>query len=522
MLSSLLVAVLSTSFGVHALTFTNPVVYADFADNDIFLGPDGSYYYSASSMHYSPGAPILQSWDLVNWQLIGHSVPRLDFGDDYNNQSAYNLGTWASTMRYRENGDTWYWIGCANFWTTYVYTAPEATGPWSQSASFQPCFYDCGLLIDDDNSLYVAYGSGHVSVAQLSSDGLEVVTTQQVFTYPPECTSIEGNRMYKVNETYYILDDCPNDGVTLVWKSADPFGPYEYKILNDNIASPVPNTGSPVQGSLVETSEGDWYFMSFSWNYPLGRIPVLAPITWGEDGFPALVTVDGAWGESYPYPLPQHPLPSWSWTGTDSFTGDTLSPHWQWNQNPDTERFTLNNPGLTLHTASVTNDLYAARNTLTHRPYGAHPYGTVELNIANMADGDIAGLAALKDSSAWIGVVRDGPENYHIAVAHNLTMESAYGPTLSNGTIIDTTDIPERQETIWFKLSMDAAAAGSHEAVFSYSLDGEEFVDLGGVYTLTTDYLFFVGYRFGIFNYAASALGGSVDVVSFTSGESTA
>ncbi|KAL4935697.1 glycosyl hydrolase [Aspergillus oleicola] len=515
MLASILVAVLSTPFVVHAQTFSNPVIYADFADNDIFLGPDGSYYYSASSMHYSPGAPILQSWDLVNWQIIGHSVPTLDFGDDYDNQSAYNLGTWASTLRYRESTDSWYWIGCANFWTTYVYTAPSATGEWVQSASFQPCFYDCGLLVDDD-TLYVAYGSGNVSVAQLSSDGLEVVTTQQVFSFPPECTSIEGNRMYKANGTYYILDDCPNDGITLVWKSSDPFGPYEYKILNDNVASPVSNTGSPIQGSLVETSEGDWYFMSFAWNYPLGRVP-------GNDGFPVLETVDGAWAESYPYPLPEHPIPSWSWTGTDNFTGDTLSPAWQWNHNPDTEKYTLNNPGLTLHTATVTTGLYSARNTLTHRPYGTHPYGIVELNIVNMADGDIAGLAALKDSSAWIGAVRDGSDDYHIAVAHNLTMESAYGPTLSHGTIVASADVPEGQDNIWFKVSMGAAAAGSHEAVFSYSFSGDEddFVDIGGIYELTTDYLFFMGYRFGIFNFATSALGGFVDVVSFTSGESS-
>jgi beta-xylosidase len=48
-------------------TFTNPVIYEDFPDNDIFLGPDGkTFYWSSSNFHYSPGAPILQSTDLVN------------------------------------------------------------------------------------------------------------------------------------------------------------------------------------------------------------------------------------------------------------------------------------------------------------------------------------------------------------------------------------------------------------------------------------------------------------------------
>ncbi|KAF8459188.1 hypothetical protein BDZ91DRAFT_800004 [Kalaharituber pfeilii] len=42
-------------------TFTNPVVYEDFADNDVFLGPDNAYYFSASNMHYSPGATTTKS-----------------------------------------------------------------------------------------------------------------------------------------------------------------------------------------------------------------------------------------------------------------------------------------------------------------------------------------------------------------------------------------------------------------------------------------------------------------------------
>ncbi|KAL4868983.1 glycosyl hydrolase [Aspergillus spectabilis] len=445
-------------------------------------------------------APVVQgqsfsnpSWDLINWQLIGHSVPSLDFGPNYGlttNESAYNLGTWASTLRYRESTNQWYWIGCANFWTTYVYTSPSVTGPWKQSSSFQPCFYDCGLLIDDDDTLYVAYGSNNVSVAQLSADGLNVVQTQQVFTFPPECESVEGNRMYKINGSYYILDDCPSDGITLVWKADSPFGPYTRRFLVDGVASPVPGTGTPIQGSLIETELGD---------------------CWDDDGFPVLTTVNGEWGESYPYPLPEHPTPSW--TGEDEFTGETLGPEWQWNHNPDTTKFTLNNPGLTLYTATVTNDLYAARNTLAHRLHGANPYGVVEIDFSNMADGDHAGLAALKDASAWIGVIRNGTE-YHLAVTHGLAM-GQYGGTTSTGTIVATT--PITQTKVWLKLSLDAAAVGSHEAIFSYSLDESTFIQLGDAYTLTTDYLFFMGYRYGIFNYATTALGGSVDVLSFIS-----
>ena len=86
--------------------FRNPILYEDFPDNDVSVGPDGAFYLSASNFHYSPGAPILRSYDLTNWELIGHSIPGLDFGDGYSlppGKKAYRGGTWASTMRFRKS-----------------------------------------------------------------------------------------------------------------------------------------------------------------------------------------------------------------------------------------------------------------------------------------------------------------------------------------------------------------------------------------------------------------------------------
>ena len=136
------------------VTFTNPVLWEDLADLDIFR-VDNTFYYSASSMHYSPGAPILKSYDLVNWEFIGHSVSTLPWGAKYNltNGQAYVKGIYASALRYRPSNGLWYWIGCIEYSTTYVWTAPSVTGPWTQAASISTCYYDCGLLIDDDDTM---------------------------------------------------------------------------------------------------------------------------------------------------------------------------------------------------------------------------------------------------------------------------------------------------------------------------------------------------------------------------------
>lgn len=63
-------------------------------------------------MHFSPSAPILRSYNLVNWEYLSHSVPSLDFDppDSYNliGDERYNQGTYASYFNYRKSTDTFY------------------------------------------------------------------------------------------------------------------------------------------------------------------------------------------------------------------------------------------------------------------------------------------------------------------------------------------------------------------------------------------------------------------------------
>jgi beta-xylosidase len=121
-----------------ASAFSNPVLWEDLADLDI-RRVDNAYYYSASTMHYSPGAPILRSYDLSNWEYIGHSVPTLDFGAEYylnGTGRAYVKGIWASFFGYHFTKKTWYWGGCINFGKSYIYSASSVTGPWTKLATF--------------------------------------------------------------------------------------------------------------------------------------------------------------------------------------------------------------------------------------------------------------------------------------------------------------------------------------------------------------------------------------------------
>ncbi|MEV4690584.1 family 43 glycosylhydrolase [Micromonospora echinospora] len=493
-------------------TYTNPVVWQDFADGDIIRVGD-VYYYSASTMHYSPGAPILRSYDLVNWEYAGHSVPNLDFDSNNYNLTggrAYVKGIWASAFNYRKSNSTYYWLGCVEFNRTYVYTASSVDGTWQKKARINNCYYDAGLLIDDNDTMYVAYGNSTLSVAQLSADGTSQVRSQQVFTTPSNPGTLEGSRFYKRGNYYYIWVTKPANG-QYVLRSTSPWGPYEMRQVLLNMPTPVSGAGIPHQGGLVQTQNGAWYYMAFVDAYPGGRIPVLAPINWSSDGWPSVQTVNGGWGASYPYPnVPRPPRQVKSMIGPDTFAGPTLDPRWEWNHNPDTTKFSMNN-GLRLQTATVTNDLYAARNTLTHRIQGPTSTATIQLDYSTMRDGDRSGLAMLRHLSAWIGVRRDGGQT-RVSMVDGLAMDSNWNTT-STGT--ERASAAVSGGRIWLRVNADVRPGAGRQARFSYSTDGVTFTSLGPAYTLNNDWPFFMGYRYGIFNYATSSLGGSVTVNRF-------
>ena len=155
--------------------FNNPVIWEDLPDPEVIRVRD-VYYMSASSFAFSPGAPVLASRNLIDWDYIGHSVPELAFGERFyltgQHAGAYVKGVWASSMRYRESNKTFYWYGAIQGTEkTYIYTAKAPGDLWTRLASIDKFYYDLGLLIDDDDSFYMAYGTKTIYVALLSSDG---------------------------------------------------------------------------------------------------------------------------------------------------------------------------------------------------------------------------------------------------------------------------------------------------------------------------------------------------------------
>ncbi|WP_457391874.1 family 43 glycosylhydrolase, partial [Roseateles sp. P5_E1] len=149
----------------------NPLIWADVPDIAI-IRVGKTYYMSSTTMHMSPGLPIMKSTDLVNWRMASYAYEtladnealRLDNGKD-----AYAAGSWAPSLRYH---DGVFYASTFSYTSgrTHIYTTrdPER-GPWKEM-SFEPVLHDHSLFFDDDSRVYMVYGGGRITLVELKSD----------------------------------------------------------------------------------------------------------------------------------------------------------------------------------------------------------------------------------------------------------------------------------------------------------------------------------------------------------------
>jgi beta-xylosidase len=112
-----------------------------------------------------------------------------------------------------------------------------------------------------------------------------------------------------------------------------PLGPYELKIFADRMDPSIPTAGKPYQGGIIDTPNGDWYYLAFENAYPGGRVPTLSPFTLDADGWPVLPS-NNSFATPNEYPVTHVPVEPYD--RTQMFRGPSLTPQWEWNHNPDT------------------------------------------------------------------------------------------------------------------------------------------------------------------------------------------
>lgn len=474
-------------------TFTNPVIFGDFPDPDVIRVGD-VYYMSTTTMHNFPGTTILKSYDLVNWEYCNNPLTEIESTACYNLDGCnrYGHGQWASSLKYHKG--TYYLHFNTLDEGSYLLTATNPEGPWTKK-KLSSSFYDAGLFFDDNDKIYIVYGINQLHIAQLDSN-FNVVNDQAI-TYGTiesviDNSGTEGSHLYKINGYYYIYSTTGGYYATQVaYRSTSIFGPYDEKV--------VFNSNRIHQGALIQTQTGEWWTMLFADKGAYGRLPSLQPVTW-TDNWP-IVGVNGKDVTTYTKPNVGRSYSVTNLSTNDAFRDYKLAPQWEWNHNPDNSKWSLvKRPGyLCLYTATVTDSLPKARNTLTQRILGFPAnynlsYGTVKMHINNMAEGDVAGLCVFQDPYAFVGVkVINGQKNIFV---------------LNSGTKTQQVGAAIVDSVVYLRV---VANYSTSQADFYYSTDNKTYTQVGSLdmrYNLTV----FVGNRFGIFNYATVATGGYVDV----------
>ncbi|MGW5577696.1 glycoside hydrolase family 43 protein [Micromonospora chokoriensis] len=386
-----------TSTDTGAGTYSVPLLNADVPDISVERVPAAEndegrdiYYMISTTMHLSPGAPIMKSYDLVNWEIVNYVFDRASVGDSFslrNGQNSYGQGQWASSLRYHD-GMFYVAFNTNNLNGAYLYRTDDIeNGAW-QRTSLGRGLHDPSLFFDVDGTPYIFYGSGGTSAVRLNAgltaieqDFPNIFTASNYAGQPFIGGLFEGAQFYHIDGWYYavIITWPSGQGRQVVmFRSKDLLGRYTSAGgVNTYEARGVLNSNGFAQGSLVPISrEGgrtDWHGMFFRDTFPIGRIPALIPATW-QNGWPTfgaggVVPVNGLFdkpirlspaeeaferqksivaSDDFANDAPRKAYQDEQWTvpapldpAEIALNGSRLDLAWEWNHAPDNRYWSL-------------------------------------------------------------------------------------------------------------------------------------------------------------------------------------
>ncbi len=477
-------------------TYINPVLNADFSDPDAIRVGD-TYYMVASDFHFL-GMQILQSKDLVNWEYLTHLYSRFDY-PGWETNERYSGGSWAPSIRYH-NG-LFYVYFCTPDEGLFMTSAPAPEGPWAPLHCVKEVWHweDPCPFWDEDGQAYLGHsvwGAGPIILHKMSPDGKQLLDEGEVVYRGPVA---EGTKIHKMNGYYYlsIPEGGVGGGVQVILRSTSLYGPYEKRVVLEQGSTPI---NGPHQGAIVDTPEGEWWFLHFQDTPVLGRVVHLQPMHWQEDWPVMGVDIDrNGIGEPvycWKKPAGLKTAPSYPAT-SDVFSAPTLGAQWQFNHNPVPEGWSLTeNPGkLTCH-ALKASSFRDARNTLSQKLFGYKGTVTVKLDTRHFEEGCRAGLSVMGSIMPTLGVKLEGGRRSLYLAA-------------DDGT--ESTVQALKGHSAFLRFTYDAPAESFR---FYYSPDGKAFQPVGepfGCYRAN-----WKGVRPAIYSFNVNDDGGSAVFDDFT------
>lgn len=434
--------------------YHNPVLAADYSDPDVIRDGD-DFYLTASSFNCVPGLPIVHSRDLVNWRIVNHALPRLPHSRY--DQVQHGCGVWAPAIR-RHAGTFWIFFATPDEGIYFV-TADHPTGRWSEPhlvASGRGLIDPCPLW-DDDGRAYLIHayafsrsGIRHkLRLCEMAPDGSRLLAGGQIVVDGAERhPTLEGPKFLKRDGYYYVL--APAGGVPTGWqvvfRSRNIHGPYEEKVVLGQGATAI---NGPHQGALVDTSQGEWWFLHFQERQPFGRVVHLQPVRW-QDGWPLMGCNQDADGVGEPvleWAKPKVSVPACPSMpqDADEFEAPTLGLQWQWQANPQAGWFSLTDrPGhLRLFArGDARTELRDRPNLLLQKLQACSQFITTKVHLVPNDPGVTAGLIVTGLERASLALRPADHRTWALVVTakgHESVIGHVRQPEVELGIVIDAT-----------------------------------------------------------------------------------
>lgn len=482
--------------------YRNPVLHADYSDPDV-IRVGNRFYMTASSFANTPGLPLLESPDLVNWTLVGHALAELPQRERYA-QPQFGKGVWAPCLRYHD-GRYYIFYPDPDF-GIYVIEADSFRGPWSAPRLLLAGrgLIDPAPLWDDDGQAYLLHawafsraGKNNIvtlrrmdarAVHMLDDKGSDIIDGGKFAGYH----TVEGPKIYKANGYYYVF--APAGGVEQGWqavfRSRTLTGPYEVRKVMDQGDTPV---NGPHQGAWVGAPDGRDWFVHFQDKSAYGRVIHLEPMQW-KDGWPLIGQPGRISGVGEPVATFAKPVQGYAPATpptSDAFHGAQLGLQWQWNANQQPGWYSLTaRPGtLRLYTQAVPDaDGYvrASPAILAQKAPASRFLATVRVRLEHGADGDRAGLILNGMQYAWLGLRRTDALNELV-----WTVCGPFGPRCNEQSTVILSPAPEQ---LTLRMHVNEGAFVN----FSYSVDGLAFKPAGSPFPVSRGT--WVGAQVGLFS----------------------
>jgi xylan 1,4-beta-xylosidase len=481
------------------LKLTNPILPGFHPDPSICrVGDD--YYLATSTFQWFPGVELYHSKDLVNWEHLPsplRRVSQLDMRGDPNSG-----GIWAPCLTYCDGMFYLIYTNVTNFHGNfkdthnYLVTTTDIRGEWSEPIYLNSSGFDPSMFHDDDGKKYILnmkwdhregtnFFAG-ILVQEYSPTEKKLIGKPTNIFKGTYAGGTEGPHMYKHNGYYYLLvaegGTGYHHGIQMA-RSKTLLGEYEVDpqpvlTAKHNPESYLQRTG---HGALVDSPNGD-LFVTFLCGRPLtlenqkrrsmlGRETCIAPVVWNEDGWLRLKTggivppiefdVDK---EECKYPVD----PSY-----DDFNYDELPLHLKTLRLPFTKEIgsLTERKGCLRLVGNESITSWNKQSLVARRIQHFHMEATTEMEFDPETLQQMAGLIVTYDTYNffYLYLTKDEESGQHalrLLARDNLKF---YNP-IEGGRVL----IGENNH-VWLR-----AERKDTSLVFTYSLDGKNFENIGG------------------------------------------